>query len=137
MEIALLRRVSVLATVLAAALIAASVGPSAPFAGDRADHLLDMARAKAAVEDLALRRTHSFTTHWTYVVTDGQPLRFEINVDCRRTGDHSARCPWRSLVYVGDAPDAVLACTLVYRVLLQGSRLRLLYSYPGGAMCFQ
>jgi hypothetical protein len=126
-----------LATVLAAALIAVSVGAAAPVAGDRADHLLDMARAKAAVEDLALRRTHYFTTHLTYVVTDGQPLRFDINVDCRRTGEHSARCPWRSLVYVGDAPDAVLACTAVYRVLQQGSRLRLLFSHRVGAVCFE
>jgi hypothetical protein len=117
--------------------IGVSVGAASPFAGGRADHLLDMARAKAAVEELALKRTQYFTTHWTYVVTDGQALRFEISVTCSRTGDHSARCPWRSLVYVGDAVEAVLACTAVYRVRLQGSRIRLLYSHRVGAMCFE
>ena len=56
---------------------------------------------------------------------DGEGIRTETTVTCRRTGDHTARCPWRALAYVGDeTEDAAFACSGIARVRLVGRLLR-------------
>ena len=43
---------------------------------------------------------------------DGEAIRTETTVTCRLTGDHTARCPWRALAYVGaETEDAAFACS--------------------------
>ena len=96
-------------------------------------HLLDLEQASKLVENVALRRAGRDADRQRIDI-DGEGMRIEARVNCRRSGDHAARCAWRSFVYVGpEASDPRMTCSGVARVTLVGSDLRMRWA---GGRCF-
>ena len=115
-------------TVVAGALVCAvALGLGAPPLSQGAvSHKLNLEQANAKVAERAILAVETKSSHQMLDIDpDGEGIRTETTVTCRRTGDHTARCPWRALAYVGDETvDAAFACYGIARVRLVGRLLR-------------
>jgi hypothetical protein len=110
-------------TVLASGLAwFAASGYSAPVAQGAAFHKLDLKQATTKVAKRAVLAVEAVGGHQGLDIDpDGEGIRNEVRVTCRRTGDHAARCPWHVLAYVGGETEvAALACSGIARVRLAG-----------------
>jgi hypothetical protein len=114
-------------TVITSALVCAvALDLGAPLAEGAVSHKLNLGQANAKVAGRAVSGLESQSSHQMLDIDpDGEGVRTETTVTCRRTGDHTARCPWRALAYVGEeTEDAAFACSGIARVRLVGRLLR-------------
>ena len=90
-------------TVITSALVCAvALDLGAPLAQGAVSHKLNLEQANAKVAERAVSALESEASHQMLDIDpDGEGIRTETTVTCRRTGDHTARCPWRALAYVG------------------------------------
>lgn len=100
-------------------------------------HVLDLERARNAVKVKAFEVTKGFTTHFQHLDADGEGLRYDVSVGCARSGEHAARCRWRSFAYVGDEGSPVMSCSGTAVARLAGSRLRVVASAAYGGYCLR
>jgi hypothetical protein len=120
------RRLIASVTILSAPVCAVALNLGTPLAQSAVSHKLNLKQAKAKVVERAVSAIEAVGGHHMLDIDpDGEGIRTEATVTCRRTGDHTARCPWRALAYVGDeTADAALACSGIARVRLVGRLLR-------------
>jgi hypothetical protein len=114
-------------TVVASALVCAvALDFGSPIAQGAVSHKINLEQANAKVAERAILAVETKSSHQMLDIDpDGEGIRTETTVTCRRTGDHTARCPWRALAYVGDETvDAAFACNGIARVRLVGRLLR-------------